>query len=222
MPDAVLVAAGSSPVSVDAAEGVVPSSSVSVRDGMAGVEFSSSSSPPVACRRRDRRGAAWTCIVGAGVDVRTVVPGRARVVRNGLEAHPPPPGSSIGHVLMLIHFRHLPGSHAVHTRRAATHAQNLSRFVEQVPYLEHLQHGIGSECSRRRRLRGRGVAEEASSSRSRTASLAKRACTPLSTPNSTDSSVGIVIFVGRGIFLRVADDGITTMLPPLLGQRRQS
>ena len=148
--------------------------------------------------------------------VRTVVPGLARVVRRGLDAQPPPPGSSIGHVLICMHFRHLKGSHEVHTRLAATHTHHESRLVEHVPCLVHLQHGIGLVCSLWRRLRGQGVAEEASSSRSRTASLAKRACTSLSTPNSTDSSVGRGIFVGGGIICRVADDGITTMLPPLV------
>ena len=177
----------------------------------------SCSSPPGVCRRlagnwrRDRRGAAWTRVVGVGVVrlvVRTVVSGLARVVRRGLAAQPPPPGLSIGHNLILLHFWHRRGSHEVHTRLAATHTHHESRLVEHVPCLVQLQHGIGSVCSLRRRLRGRGFAEEASSSRCRTASLARRACTPLSTAIVTDSSVGILIFVGGGIFCRVADDGI--------------
>ena len=69
-PVALLAAAGLSPVSVGASEGVVGSSAFSVCDDSAGVVISSCWTPLGAgvrlayAWRRDRRGGAWTVVLG--------------------------------------------------------------------------------------------------------------------------------------------------------------
>ena len=147
---------------------------------------------------------AWT-IVSGGRAVQLL----ARTVVSDLVAQPPSPGSSIGHRSQFWHLCHRPRAQLVHTCFAATHLHHLSLFVEHVPYLVQSQHGIGSVCSRRRRLRGRGFADEASSSSlGRTASLTDRACNPLFTAVVTSSSVELIKFVRDGIFNRFVNDGI--------------
>ena len=120
----------------------------------------------------------------------------------------PPLDSLIVQEARFLHLWH-PGVQLVHAWFAATQSHYLSLFLEQVPYLVHSQHGIGSVCSWRRRLRRRGFAEiSSSSSLGRTVLLADRACTPLCMALCTNSSVELRKSVRDGIVFRIVIDGI--------------